>query len=576
MLQIGELYQGRYTLTAELPSLAFAKTYLATDKSLDRQVEVTVLEPRFAGNTEFASKFVASARSALELAHPAIARTYDVGQDPTTATLFVIAEHIPGTSLGAFINSAQPDLARSVTLMESVFSALEYAHQRGVNHLGLTNASIIVSPQGRAKISGFGMASLAATTAPTADALAVSLRTSAYLAPEQILSQPTSAATDIYAAGLLLRECLEGRPLFDSATRGDALRARMASEAGSQVSNPTWPRDISALVMAAGATIPDARPTARTAVDVLVHAVTPTGLDATEALLPPTEAFVPIVTPAPVADANQLAPGVDPELAKIFPASSLSTREFTANEFTAGRTRNALISSVVVSLATVLILATAILVVVRFLPSNFLPSTSRTVPQVVGLSYDQALAAVNDAGLVLSRTDTPSTTIQTDHVIASDPVAGTKLEVGSTVAVQVSVGNATIAVPDLTGVEQTAAQKLLIKAGLTVGVVTPVPSAAAPKGSVVATLPGAGIQVSAGTAINLSISNGQVTIPSLVGKPLTEATGILEAPAIGITPSITSDSSCATTTPTSVKRQSPSPGTVPSNTKVTLVYCSGH
>jgi len=578
-MRIGELFQGRYTLTQELPAVAFAKAYLATDTSLERQVEVVMLEPRFAAHQEFVKRFTEEARRVLDLAHPAIARIYDVGSDPDSGEHFIISEHIEGTTLRQ--RAAHPvSFDEALTQLESVFSALEYAHARGVYHLGLTSDSVTITAHGRAKISGFGISALASQAAPNADALAATLGTSAYLAPEQIVQTDVGPATDVYAAGLLLREALNGKPVFDGTARGEELRARAHGELPIDALAPTLPRDLAALMGSLAASTPSARPTARAAVDILAKAVTPASLLATEAVKAPPEVFVAVAPAAselntPHVERPSVPAGIDPTLASIFPANSLSTREFGANEFTAGRTRKALVTALVLAVTSVIVVAALILVIVSLLPANFLPSTSRTVPQLAGLTYDQAASSVHNAGLVISRNDVASTTIPSEQVISSNPPSGTKLEMGGTVTVDVSSGNAMVAVPDLTGVASGAAAQILEKVGLKLGNTTQIASALAPKGSIVVSLPASGTQVAAGTLVNISVSNGLVRIPSFVGKSITEATATLGKPDIGITPTIAADPSCVGTNPISVSRQSPSPGDVPSNTKVTLTYCSG-
>lgn len=588
MAEVGESFLGRYTLLEKLPAPAFVTTFLATDDNLNRRVEITILQPRFAAHAEFAARFSEAIKRVMDLDHPAIARVYDVGSDAQTNSRFVVTEHVAGTHLSRYIRDHQPTTNEALGLMENIFGALAQAHDAGVVHLGLTPHSIIVTSAGRSRLVGLGLLGIAANVAGSADALAATLDTSGYLAPEQITLAQGAAASDIYAAGLLLSQCLTGRPTWDGTLRGDDLVRRAGVPAtlpGSVL--PALDPDLNSLIERCLSISAASRPSATEAAKVLTD-LRYASLPATESLtiaaqLPPTEL---IDTPpsqsapeAPPAASHTTpavpAPGIDPTLASIFPASALSTREFSANEFTAGRTRSALVSTVVIAVSSIVAFAAIILFVVSTLPANFLPSTSRTVPNVVGMTFEEAMSSINSAGLTIARKDEPSSTVALDTIISSIPASGSKVEVGSEVLVSVSTGSTMVPVPNITGMPLAAAKVALTKAGLAVGTTTSVPSALAPKGGVVTAIPAVATEVPTGTLINLTVSNGLIRIPSLVGKSITDASATLTGPAIGITPIIKSRASCSATDPISVATQSPEPGDVPRNTSVTLTYCSG-
>ena len=587
MAEVGESFLGRYTLLENLPAPAFVTTYLATDDNLNRRVEITILQPRFAAHAEFAARFADAAKRVMDLDHPAIARVYDVGTDAQTGSGFVVSEHVAGTHLSRYIRDHQPSINEALGLMENVFGALAQAHEAGVVHLGLTPHSIIVTSAGRSRLVGLGLLGIAANVAGSADALASTLDTSGYLAPEQITLAQGSAASDIYAAGLLLSQCLTGRPTWDGALRGDELVRRASVPAtlpGSVL--PALDPELNSLIEGCLSISAASRPSAAEATKVLTG-LRYTSLPATESLTVEAElAATELIDTPPARGASTAqpavpqststpSPGIDPTLASIFPASALSTREFSANEFTAGRTRSALVSTVVIAVSSIVAFAAIILFVVSTLPANFLPSTSRTVPNVVGMTFEEAMSSINSAGLTVARKDEASATVALDTIISSVPASGSKVEVGSEVLVSVSTGSTMVPVPNITGMPLAAAKLALTTAGLAVGTTTSVPSALAPKGGVVAAIPAVAAEVPAGTLVNLTVSNGLIRIPSLVGKSITDASATLTGPATGITPIIKSKTSCSATDPISVATQSPEPGDVPRNTSVTLTYCSG-
>jgi serine/threonine-protein kinase len=570
MTEVGDSFLGRYTLLEKLPAPAFVATFLATDDNLNRRVEITILQPRFAAHAEFAARFADAAKRVMDLDHPAIARVYDVGTDLKTGSGFVVTEHVAGTHLSRYIRDNRPAIHETLGLVENVFSALAQAHQAGVVHLGLTPHSIIVTSAGRSRIVGLGLLGIAANVAGSADALAATLNTSAYLAPEQITLAQGTAASDIYAAGLLLSQCLTGRPTWDGNLRGEDLVRRAGVPAALPISVlPTLEPELNSLIEACLSIAESDRPSADVVAEVLG------GLRFAE--VPATESLIlePELAPTELIEIPAPAAGIDPALARIFPASALSTREFTSNEFTAGRTRSALVSTVVIAVSSIIAFAAIILFVVSTLPANFLPSTSRTVPNVVGMTFSAAMSSINSAGLTVARKDEPSASVALDTIISSLPASGAKVEVGSEVVVSVSTGSSMVPVPNVTGMSLAAATTALTKAGLAIGTTRRVPSALAPKDGIVSTMPTVATEVPAGTLVNLTVSNGLIRIPSLVGKSITDASATLTGPAIGITPIIKSKTSCTATEPISVSTQSPEPGDVARDTSVTLTYCSG-
>ena len=149
------------------------------------------------------------------------------------------------------------------------------------------------------------------------------------------------------------------------------------------------------------------------------------------------------------------------------------------------------------------------------------------VPTVVGLTQQEAQRAVTTAGLTVGTvTKAVSTTIPEGGVISSTPNAGTPVNPGSVVALQVSSGPARVTVPAVVGSTQETAQTALTSAGLTVGTVTKSDSSTTPSGSVISSNPNAGMQVSLGSAVALSVSSGppaQVAVPRLIGLTQAEA-----------------------------------------------------
>ncbi|MEN9751657.1 MAG: Stk1 family Ser/Thr kinase [Actinomycetota bacterium] len=581
MITSGELFAGRYRVGEQRPDVAFVDSFEALDEKLHRRVIVTVVKERFASNPVFVEKFTRHARAGLSLVHAGLARTYDVGTDAASSAAYMISEAFSGETLHSRLKAGALDVHTAAAYLRHIALGLDYANSQGRHHFGLNPRNIWLTSGNKAVVAGLNMSALAAETAPSADFLASALNTSGYLAPEQILGQPTSSATDVYALGLILSEALCARPTWDKNLRADALTARAATSPvlpGTVIA--TIPAEIDALIASCTQPVAAHREVTFASfaeiLDGFINPTAPIPETAPSLVLAETVAFTPQTSnQSEAAVASSVPAGVNPDLAKVFPGASLSTREFTLAEFTAGRDPRRFVALLATMVGVVVALATAILVVVSLMPANVVPETTRAVPGVLGQSYDEAAAAVTAAGLTPVRVDATSASIEANKVISVTPSVGTKLEIGSKVTLSVSLGNQMNTVPNLVGMSFNSAKNYLLKAGFVLGTVTDVDHGGTIKGNIVATKPAAGESAAAGSTIDLSRASGNIKLPNLVGKTVTEATAVLSGPDYSITPRLVADPSCRGTSPVTVSSQSAGPGVVPSTTKVTLTYCTG-
>jgi serine/threonine-protein kinase len=483
----------------------------------------------------------------------------------------MITEALGGQTLHARLKSGALDVHTAATYLRQVALGLDYASSQGRHHLGLSPKNVWLTSGNKAVVAGLNMAALAAETAPSADFLASAFESSGYLSPEQILGGIQDESTDVYALGLILSEALCARPTWDKSLRADALAARAITVPvlpGSVI--PSIPAEIDVLI---GSCV-EPQATARTA-SLASFALTLDRFINPTFPLPETAAFTPVPQAVPQTE-TPADPAINPDLAKLFPATSLSSREFTLSEFTAGRKPRGFVALLSTMVGIVVALAVGILVVVSLMPANFVPETTRAVPGVVGDTYEDAAATIERAGLVPVRSDTNSSTVASGTVISLTPSVGTKLEIGAKVTVSVSSGSESGTVPNLVGMHFGAAQTYLTKAGFVLGTVTDVDRGSVAKGSIVATVPAAGEAAATGSKVNLTRASGNVKIPDLLGKTITEATAILAGPDIGMTPSLVANSACPASSPVTVRTQSAGPGTIASTTKISLTYCTGN
>jgi hypothetical protein len=202
---------GRYVVEGELGRGAMGVVYRARDPRIDRVVALKALAipPGADGDTaeHLKQRFLNEARAAGRLHHPGIVTVFDADEDPATGTAYMAMELVAGQELKALMASGLPP-ARLLAILADVAAALDHAHERGVIHRDVKPANILVTPEGRAKLTDFGIARLGAQTL-TQDGQF--LGSPAYMAPEQVRGHAVSKAADIHALGVIVYEGLTGR-----------------------------------------------------------------------------------------------------------------------------------------------------------------------------------------------------------------------------------------------------------------------------------------------------------------------------------------------------------------------------
>ncbi|HVB64580.1 MAG TPA: protein kinase [Nitrolancea sp.] len=202
---------GRYRLTARIGEGSFAETYLATDSSLGRQVAVKVLREHYARDPRFVARFEQEARAAAAVSNTNVVDIFDYGREGDT--LFITMEWVDGTDLKQYLRERGPlPIAESVRLIREILRGLGAIHRAGIVHRDVKPQNVLISKDGEAKLSDFGIARGSADTGLTDTGMAVG--TAAYMAPEQAIGGKVTPAADIYSAGVILFEMITGHLPF--------------------------------------------------------------------------------------------------------------------------------------------------------------------------------------------------------------------------------------------------------------------------------------------------------------------------------------------------------------------------
>ncbi|MEO6881009.1 MAG: serine/threonine-protein kinase, partial [Mycobacteriaceae bacterium] len=218
-LSPGAVLVDRYRLVSRIATGGMGEVWEAVDDRLGRRVAVKVLKPEISADPEFLGRFRVEARTAAGLNHPGVAGVYDYGEtrglepgEQTTA--YLVMELVEGEPLSAVLaRQGRVETDLTLDMLEQTGRALQAAHARGVVHRDVKPGNILITPDGRVKITDFGIAK--AVDAAPVTRTGMVMGTAQYIAPEQALGQEAGPPSDVYALAVVGYECLAGRRPFN-------------------------------------------------------------------------------------------------------------------------------------------------------------------------------------------------------------------------------------------------------------------------------------------------------------------------------------------------------------------------
>jgi serine/threonine-protein kinase len=552
-LESGTVIDGRYRVKHRIGSGGMADVYCALDEQLGRDVAVKLLHRRFAEDQEFVERFRREASSAAGLQHPNVVGVFDRGE--WDGTSYIAMEHLEGRTLKQLITEEAPlDPIRAIDLVVQLLRAARFAHKRGIIHRDLKPHNAIVDPDGRVKVTDFGIARAGASDMTQTGSI---MGTAQYLSPEQAQGVSVDERSDLYSVGVVLYEMITGRVPFegDSAV-SIALKQVAEAPAPPHRLNPDAPAELEAVVLRALSKDPAQRYQDAdefiTALDRvrghLAAGISPAG-DATTAFAPLATGAATAVAPAAAAEAYTT--GVH---TGVYPATPLPYEDEVERE----RSRWPWV------LLVLLLLAVGALLL--FLGP--LTPTKVKVPNVVGRPYQGAAASLRNAGFDVQIDRVRDATSPIDTVIRQDPQPDTKARKGATVTLTVSEGPGTRALPNVIGDGRNEATKKLKEAGFKVSEQRE-PSDDVTENHVINTQPGPGEVAEVGSTVTLTVSSGRkrVNVPKVTGLKREEASSALQDAGLRVNV----DESDSDQDPGTVLQQDPPSGTrVVEGTTVTI------
>jgi serine/threonine protein kinase len=246
---------GRYQLFETLGVGATSRVVRGFDPMIGRAVAVKLFPPEIAQG-EARDRFLREARVVGQLSHPNIITLLDMGIEEATQTPYLIMEFVDGVPLDRILEKGTLPLPRACAWAAHAAEALDVAHKRGIIHGDVKPANILITADGRVKLTDFGMASVARREARDSALLG----TPAYWCPEQIMGHPQDARSDIFSLGIVLYEMITGTRPFDAESL-QGICNRVLSSTPNAVSQlqPSVPAAFDEIVSACLAKNPDAR-----------------------------------------------------------------------------------------------------------------------------------------------------------------------------------------------------------------------------------------------------------------------------------------------------------------------------
>jgi serine/threonine-protein kinase len=204
-------FGGRYVLDSRIAVGGMGEVWQATDTIIGRQVAIKILKDEYLGDPGFLERFRAEARHAALVNHEGIANVYDYGEEDGSA--YLVMELVPGEPLSAIIEREHTlPIDRVLDFVAQTATALQAAHSAGLVHRDIKPGNLLITPEGRVKITDFGIARIADQVPLTATGQVMG--TVQYLSPEQASGHAASPSTDIYSLGIVAYEALAGKRPF--------------------------------------------------------------------------------------------------------------------------------------------------------------------------------------------------------------------------------------------------------------------------------------------------------------------------------------------------------------------------
>ena len=484
-MKIGQIVKDRYEILEILGEGGMAFVYKARDTQLERLVAIKTLKPNYVNQETFVERFKREAKTAANLNHPNIVQIFDWGIEDEP---FFVMEYIEGNTLTSIIAKNRTiSLSDILFIGAQVSSGLHAAHEKGLVHRDIKPGNIMITPDGKVKVTDFGIVSLQNEESDITKTGSI-LGTASYISPEQAQGKPVSIESDLYSLGTVLYELIAGKPPF----AGDTPISTATKHLTERPEKPSsFRRDL------------------------------PKGVES---------AIMKLLEKATY---DRFKSAEDLRATLLQQRKSLQSEQTRENlvDLTNPKiklrfTLPALLMSIGVVIGTVWTLTQ----VFDGLPVDGGAPTLIEIPDLTGSDQAQALEDLQNLGFKVGIENAADSSVPSGSVIQTQPQSNTIVNPDSLVTIIVSVGPEAFPIPYVLDIETDRAIYVVEESGFALGQLLEVNDDNIPRGFIISQNPVAGTKMSPGSTVDLVVSKGPslIKISDLSRKSPEDAIQILE------------------------------------------------
>lgn len=560
MLTEGMIIADRYEIIGKVGAGGMSDVYKAKDLTLGRFVAIKVLKPEFSEDLNFVTKFRTEAQSAAGLEHPNIVNIYDVGSEK--GMHYIVMEYIEGITLKTYIEKkGQLSFKEAVSIAIQVGRGIEAAHNKNIIHRDIKPQNIIISTEGKVKVTDFGIAKAASANTISSDVMG----SVHYSSPEQARNGFVDGKSDIYSLGIVMYEMVTGRVPFDGDTTvAVAIQHLQEEMVPPSAYAPDLPISMEKIILKCTQKNSDRR----------YESMTALLSDLRKALVSPNEDFVVMVSAASqdktrIIGADDLKQ-IKQEAGSVYLKADEAVHSRVEEKYQDEDDEddelddeddgemNPKMEKAITIMG--IVTAVVIVIIIIFLVVNLFggvgkrgnkdTETQRTetqttetqqsekikVPKVLGMTFDEAKAELEKYGLKIeNKGEVSSDDYEEGEIANQDPLEGNEVKQGDTIGVVISNGKGSVDVPGVTGKSVDDAVEALEDAGFKPNK-TYSYSDTVKEDYVISQTPSSGSKGKEGDTITIEISKGAeaVTVPDVTNNYKSEEQAKIELSAAGL------------------------------------------
>jgi len=544
MLTEGMFIDDRYEVVGKIGAGGMSDVYKAKDHTLGRYVAVKVLKQEFSEDVNFVTKFRTEAQSAAGLEHPNIVNIYDVGSQD--GMYYIVMEYVEGITLKTYIEKkGQLSFKEAISIAIQVGRGIEAAHNKNIIHRDIKPQNIIISTEGKVKVTDFGIARAASANTINSDVMG----SVHYSSPEQARNGFVDGKSDIYSLGIVMYEMVTGHVPFD----GDTTVAVAIQHLQEEMVSPSayaseLPISLEKIILKCTQKNADRR--YESMADLLV--------DLKKSLINPDEDFVTMINSDTEGKTRKYE---DEDVERIkqeaenagYLTEETDEEEESEEENEDGELNPKMEKAVTIAgiVAAVIIVGIVIYLVgsvfglFKFGSSSKDKDDSSTeedsdkveMIDVTGMTYDEAKEKLNDLGLGIKKGESQSSDkYEKGKIISQSADKGDMVKKNTTVTVIISSGTGEVTVPDVGGLDETSAINKLKDEGFKYSRDYQNSDTVA-SGNVISQSPAAGSSAKKGETIAIIVSQGKaaVSVPDVVNTSEAEAKNTLSSAGLTVT-----------------------------------------